>query len=90
MQIERIDWPDAIREKVERRHGLAIEEVESSLFDRRAHVRKAGRDRYALLGRSDSGAYITVIFAYRRQVARIITARKMDSKERRLYRRRRK
>ncbi len=90
MEIERIEWPDAIREKVERRYGLAIEEVESSLFDRYAHVGKAGRDRYALLGRSDSGAYITVIFACRRQVARIITARKMDSKERRLYRRRRK
>ena len=87
MRIEDFEWSDAVKEKVEGRHGLAIEEVESSMLDRRARIRRAGRDRYALLGRSAAGSYITVIFALRRRAARIITARRMDLRERRIYRR---
>ncbi|OGO53234.1 MAG: hypothetical protein A2148_01865 [Chloroflexi bacterium RBG_16_68_14] len=61
--------------------------MESAAFDRRAHIKKAGPDRYALLGRSASGMHITLIFAYEGSIARVITARRMDIKERRIYRR---
>ena len=87
MRIEEFKWSYAVREKVEGRHGLASAEVESAMFDRRERVKKAGRDRYILLGRSAVGTYMTIVFAYRRRVARIITARRMDQKERRIYRR---
>jgi len=87
MRIHDIDWPRSVREKVEARHGLAPEEVESAVFDRRARIKKAGRDRYLLLGHADSGAYISVVFAYNHGSARIITARRMNLRERRIYRR---
>jgi len=90
MRIEGLEWTDAVREKVEGRHGVALEDVESAVFDRRAHIKKAGRDRYVLLGRSEEGVHLTVIFAYRRRTAHIITARRMDLKERRIYRRSRR
>jgi uncharacterized DUF497 family protein len=87
MRFDDIVWTAAVREKVEGRHGLAIEEVESAMFDRRARIKRAARDRYGLLGRSSSGAYITVFYAYEKRIARVITARRMDLRERRLYRR---
>jgi uncharacterized DUF497 family protein len=86
MRIEDFDWTHAVSEKVQTRHRLTIEEVESAMLDRRARIRKAERDKFILLGRSATGSYITIIFAYRRRVARIITARRMDAKERRTYR----
>lgn len=87
MRIDHIEWPEDVKEKVEGRHGLATEEVESAILDRRSHIKKAGRDRYLLLGHSRSGAHVAIVFGYQRRVARIITARRMDLKERRIYRR---
>ena len=86
MRIEDFGWTHAVSEKVQTRHRLTIEEVESAMLDRRAHIKKAERDKFILLGRSATGSYITVVFAYRRRVARIITARRMDANERRAYR----
>ena len=86
MRIEDFGWTHAASEKVQTRHRLSIDEVESAMLDRRARVRKAARGKYVLLGRSVAGTHITVVFAYRHRIARIITARRMDAKERRTYR----
>lgn len=85
MRILQVEWPRGIREKIQWKHGLEQEEVESAVVDRRAKIKKAGAARYVLLGRSSEGAYISAFFTYRHQVARIISARRMDVKERRLY-----
>lgn len=87
MRIRDVRWPGGIQAKVEQRHGLGRDEVESAMFERRAWTKRAGRDRYILLGHSESGSYVTVFFAFDRGAARVITARRMDMKERRIYNR---
>jgi uncharacterized DUF497 family protein len=87
MRIRDVGWSKAVRDKVESQHGLAEDEVESAAFERKAWIKRAGPDRYILLGRAASGAYVTLIFAYHRGTARVITARRMDEKERRIYQR---
>ena len=87
MRIRDVEWPAGIEEKVERKHGLSRDEVESAAFDKGSHIKRAGADRYILLGRSSDGAYVTLIYVYDRGVARVISARRMDTRERRIYQR---
>jgi uncharacterized DUF497 family protein len=88
MRIHHVQWPRGIKEKVESKHGLDPEQVQSAIFDRRAWIKRAGPERYILLGQSEVGVYVTVFFGYNRGIARIMTARPMDRRERRIYQRR--
>ncbi|MBI4517648.1 MAG: BrnT family toxin [Deltaproteobacteria bacterium] len=91
MVISEILWLDEIVAKLERKHGVSIEEVEDALL-RTPLVRRlepghvAGEDLYAALGRTTAGRYLTILFIRKKgNRALIISARDMDRKERRLY-----
>ncbi len=88
MRIREVEWPEGIQSKVEVRHALTIEQVESALMDRRAFIRRVGRDRYFVFGQSEDGAYVSTVFFYQRGVARVISARTMTQRERQAYQRR--
>lgn len=68
-------------------HRVKPEEVEE-VFESPYHLRKLWQDRYIALGRSHTGRYLFVAFDYSHQVVYVATARDMDYKERKIYKRR--
>jgi uncharacterized protein len=92
MQIENLIWLDNIVEKLESKHQVSIDEVEQ-IFQGRPHFRYVSKGRhhksenvYAAYGQTEAGRYLTVFFIHKPgRLALIISARDMDSKERRAY-----
>lgn len=71
-------------------HGVEPYEVEEVLDDDALIVR-AGRDRYAAYGQSDSGRYLLVVFAKKSdQRIRVITARDLTDAEKKSLKQRRR
>lgn len=88
MRVAEIVWVREIADKVQWKHGLKPEKVEEACFDQRAHIRKARGGRYTLLGRTEAGRCVFVVFQ-KLGPGRIliITARDMTDSERDLYER---
>ncbi len=91
MNITGTIWLEQIIDKIETKHGVSPEEVEEVL-DSHPKIRKMnkgrvrGEDVYRALGQTYGRRYMTVFFIYKRtHEALIISARDMDSKERRSY-----
>ena len=84
------DWDEANAGHIER-HGVECWEAEEALLDpqRRPLSRGVlgGEYRYAVVGRTESGRTLTVVFTPRGKRARVITARDASLREVRLYRR---
>jgi uncharacterized DUF497 family protein len=96
MKIEGFIWYTDIVEKLEKKHRVTIEEVES-LFGGKPFFSKIekghvlGENLYRALGRSNSERYLTVFFIYKTtREALVISARDMSSRERRYYGKRKK
>ena len=86
MHVSRFQWTNENTEHIAR-HGVVPREVEQA-FRLRPQVRRGRDDCYLMLGQTAAGRYLLVIFAYLgRGLARVITARDMDEKERAIYRR---
>lgn len=84
-------WDEANEEHIAR-HGIDPEEAEEALSDPDAvpaSIRPApnGEWRGALVGQTESGRYLTVIYTYRQDLIRVVTARDATDAERRRYRR---
>ncbi len=61
------------------------------MFLGRLYVKRAGRERYVVLGQSGTGRLLALVVARAAGgVVRVISARDMALRERRLYERRRK
>jgi uncharacterized DUF497 family protein len=91
MRIRAVVWDEWNEEHISR-HGVDPEEVEEVLVGLFAppFTQRARRGTYRALGQTADGRYLAVFFALR-SPGRVypITARDMDAKERRAYRRRR-
>ncbi|NPV28345.1 MAG: BrnT family toxin [Firmicutes bacterium] len=88
-RITRFKW-DAWNVNHIARHRVRPEEAEEVFFNEPVFRRGRGGTRVAL-GRTDTGRLLTVIYADRPGSAvYVVTARDMDRKERRLYRRERR
>ena len=93
MRIIDLIWSQQTIDKLAWKHNVIPEEVEEILFGRplyrkiqRGHVR--GEDLYAAFGTTQAGRYLSVFFIYKTdRQAFILSARDMDSKERRRYER---
>ena len=93
MRIEEIVWLEEIIEKLWRKHHVETDEVEEVLrgrpkirFVERGH--RPDEDLYAALGRTGAGRYLSVFFVYKAsKSALIISARDMDTAERKRYER---
>jgi hypothetical protein len=86
MHVNRFQWTDENIEHIAR-HAVVPREVEQA-FRLRPQVRRGRDDCYLMLGQTVAGRYLLVVFAYLgRGLARVITARDMDEKERAIYRR---
>jgi uncharacterized DUF497 family protein len=88
MRIRDVQWPPGILEKVEVRHGLLRDQVESAVLEPGAYLRKVGKDRYFVFGMAEDGSYIISVVALHTGIARVISARRMTMQEQGTYRRR--
>jgi uncharacterized DUF497 family protein len=80
-------WDRGNAEKSWARHGVSRAEAEEVFFNRpvlRAEAAKhsAHERRYNLLGLSNGGRLLSVIFTVRQNLVRVISARPMSRKER--------
>jgi len=97
MVIEGFIWLPDIVEKLDNKHSVTIDEVES-LFEGKPVFRKIEKGRlnnnenfYRALGQTDSGRYIAVFFIYKTtREALVISARDMSERERKNYAKRKK
>ena len=66
-------------------HTVTPREAEQVCFSKNLLL-KRGKNRYAVLGRTQAGRYLFVIVVFQgRSQARVITARDMGKTEKRLY-----
>jgi len=91
MYIDDFIWLPDIIEKLAVKHRVLQDEAEEVFFNR-PQFRfvefgyRTGEDVYAALGQTDAGRYLIVYFIYKpNHNALIVSARDMDSKERRRY-----
>lgn len=93
MRIEGVIWRRDVIDKLLFKHKVATFEVEEVFenqpkirFVEKGHIK--GEDLYIILGRADSGRYLTVLFIYKKtKDALILSARDMERKERTQYER---
>lgn len=72
------------------KHGVADEECEEVFFDPRKRVLKdvlhsRAEDRYLLIGATKQERLLFVVFTLRNSTVRIISARDLHKRERKLY-----
>jgi len=92
VKITRIIWLRQYVVKIEARHGVYQDEMRQILM-RSPRVRRMGKgkihegeDLYVAYGQTDAGRYLTIFFIHKAgDEALIISARDMDSKERKRY-----
>ena len=88
--ITGFDWDQGNSAKVWMRHSVMQAEAEQVFVNRPLVVGDAPKHpaketRYFALGRSDAGRHIAVVFTFRGSLLRVISARPMSRKERRVY-----
>lgn len=89
-RIEAIEVDDHILDKIESRHGVLFHEVEEACYSDRRHVRRGREGLYKVFSQARAGRYVLVVLAeLGGGVWRVVTAREMTDRERRLYRRQR-
>jgi uncharacterized DUF497 family protein len=72
-------------------HHVSPDEVEEVAFDDAPYIRKGRNGRRYLFGQTAGGRFLFVVyFIIQSGEAKVITARTMDEKERKLYLKRRK
>jgi hypothetical protein len=84
------EWDEANAEKNWDLHRVLRGEAEQIFFNRPVVVAPDARHshqepRYAALGASDAGRRLTVVFTVRGTSIRVISARDMSRRERRIY-----
>ena len=91
MKIVGFIWLEEIVEKLEVKHQVVPDEVEQ-VFSNQPSVKRMnrghfqGEDVYRALGQTDAGRYLVIFFIHKvTREALILSARDMDSKERRSY-----
>ena len=91
MVIRQIIWKDDFIEKIGRKHGVSIAEVEE-VFHGKPHLRRVGKGKtkgehvYAALGQTVGGRYLIIYFIRKLTGAVLpISARDMDDGERNYY-----
>jgi hypothetical protein len=84
------DWDDGNDLKNWKRHNVSMGECEQVFFSEPLIIQNDTRHsltehRWYLLGKTDSGRLIFLVFTVRRNLIRVISARDMNKKEREIY-----
>ncbi len=88
--ITGFNWDEGNSAKTWQRHGVTQAEAEQVFLNRPLVVGDAPKHatketRQFVLGRTDQGRRLTVVFTPRGSLLRVISARPMSRKERRVY-----
>ena len=83
------EWDPKKNEKNISKHGLSFEQAKT-IFNRESYYYQDKRfdykeERYIVIGPTEAGAIILVVFTVRRDKIRLISARKTNKKEQNLY-----
>jgi uncharacterized DUF497 family protein len=89
-QFAGFDWDEGNRDKNQERHGVSDSECEQVFFNQPLFVfadteHSEEEQRYYVLGRTDRGRWLFVVFAPRGDKIRVISAREMTKRERAFY-----
>ncbi len=84
------DWDQSNREKNWRRHKVTWWECEELFFNQPLYVLKDERhslkeERFYALGKTHNNRFLFVVFTRRKSKVRIISARDISKKERKVY-----
>ena len=84
------EWDDGNAEKNWTLHGVSRGEAEEVFFNRPILVAPDAKHsqkekRYAALGKTNGGRGLTIVFTIRGSLVRVISARDMSRRERRIY-----
>ncbi len=85
MRWHGFDWDEGNRDKNLRLHGVTDNEAEQVFYNSPKVYRQS--NRLLAYGRTYAGRYLFVVFVLRQGLIRVISAREMTARERRLYRR---
>lgn len=91
MHIARVIWLSEIEDKLAEKHNVTVDEVEDILFGKHetrfvSKGHRANEDVYSATGQTTGGRYLIVFFIVKKKrEALILSARDMDSKERKRY-----
>jgi hypothetical protein len=90
-EVEGFEWDRSNIEKNREKHGVSYLECEEVFFNqpllaREDEIRSKFEPRYYVLGRSNDGRHRFIVFTIRRNKIRVISARNMSRRERRIYR----
>lgn len=87
--LQGFQWDEGNSDKNWRRHGVSRLEAEQVFFNRPvvalATAGPVAEQRFFALGRTDSGRELAIVFTIRGKLARVISARPMSRRERRVY-----
>jgi hypothetical protein len=88
------DWDKGNLDKNRLKHGITKEECEEVFFNEPQiispdHKHSHTEMRYSLLGQTNEGTWLNIIFTLRYEKIRIISARKQSKKERMIYKKER-
>jgi len=94
VNIDNVIWKDEFVKKIEIKHHVTTNEVEEILYGKKKvhRINKGdvkGEDVYLALGKTYAGRYLSIFFILKSDHHSVlpISARDMDSKERRQYER---
>ncbi|MBI4653568.1 MAG: BrnT family toxin [Nitrospirae bacterium] len=88
MKVSQILWDEETVFHIAK-HGISPVEVEEVVFGDNPLILKGREGKYIVLSKTLSGRYLTVVIAFKlKGRAKVITARDMDEKERKYYKRR--
>jgi uncharacterized protein len=80
------EWDEGNEEKLLMRHNISAMEAEQC-FGNRHTTRKGANDAYLLLGRTDEGRMLFLVYEQKSEgVIRVYSGREMTTRERRAYR----
>ncbi len=88
--LKGFDWDAGNRDKNEEKYGVTSMECEEIFFNHPLVVAKdprhsEGEDRYTALGRTQGKRLLFVAFTVRQRKIRVVSARPMSRKERKVY-----
>jgi len=90
-ECEGFEWDAGNAEKIWRGHRVTPGECEELFFNQPVVVgsdqkHSEGEERFYALGQTDAGRLLFLVFTVRGRLIRLISARDMSRKERRIYR----
>lgn len=86
----RFEWDSGNKNKNYKKHGVSDQECEEVFFDTHKKILKdifhsREEERYVLLGETKKSRRLFVVFTMRSGKARVISARDLNKRERKLY-----